>query len=711
MSSFLPSYLSVPLIIFLIVVVPFGGAKLLVNKWRMPNYYWRFAWTLFALLTGLTVLGDSALKNWENVKLGIDLRGGTILVYQIQEGSSTGGVTQEEDIQAGQTESFSMDELCSALKRRIDPTGVEEISVRPMGDRQVEITVPEVDEEGVASLKRKIRSVGSLEFRITANRSFPEHRRVIEEAMKSTENRVRVEDSTGGGETLGWWISVARGEGDKAKEREKDFLRPEYVTRQGKENGQDVLQVLVVNDTYDVQGKYLTDARAGLDGISPCVHFSFNSIGATLFGNLTGANLPTPNGQQKQLGIILDGHIYSAPNIQSQIFGNGVITGRFTQQEVNDLAAVLKSGRLPAVLGSLPASEMTTGPTLGQDTIERSTVAIICSFLIVIALLLLYYRFSGLVACIALFLNFILILAIMISINAAFTLPGLAGFVLTLGMAVDANILIFERMREENEHGGSLSSIIRNGFDKAFSAIIDSNITTLIVATILFWIGTEQIRGFAVMLWIGIVVSMFTAIYVSRGIFDVCEKFGILKEIKMRSIFPKTKIPFMKYTRVALGFSALMLILSIGAIFLRVERVGGATSLFDIDFTGGENVQVLFTEKMDEGAIRDALSEDLPDLAVTNVSLRDEVGTDAEFMRFSITTTTPEGMDSNKHIEVIEDLLKEKFGKKLKTNQMEFKVTGRAQIPATINSDEIPNLDDIMIPPVTETPVAETPVT
>ncbi len=710
MPEFLQPYIMLLVVIVMIGVIPFWGAKLLCKQVRMPNHYWRFAWSLFALMAGLAVVGDSWRQDFKNVKLGIDLRGGTILIYEVKGAAGTAdGVTQEQ--KAAVSQDFSMDELTSALKRRIDPTGVEEITVRGSGTRAVEIIVPNLDEDGVQSLKRKIRSVGSLEFRITANPGIPQHQRTIDTAMRTTERKVAVagmkqEDGTQVEDVLGWWIPVA-------EKRNDQFDGRQYVTRTGKEEGRDVTEVLVLNDRFDVSGRYLKNATAGhSENATPCVHFSFNNVGAMLFGQLTYENLPDPTTQQsKQLGIILDGYIYSAPNIQSRITSSGQITGNFSQKEVEDLAGVLKSGRLPAVLGSVPSSEMTTGPTLGQDTIQRSTIAIGFSFVLVMGIMLFYYRFSGIIACIALLLDVIIIFAAMVAIKAAFTLPGLAGFVLTLGMAVDANILIFERMREEQDAGsGTLGNTIRNGFGRAMSAIVDSNITTLIVATILFYIGTEQIRGFAIMLWIGIVVSMFTAVYVSRGIFDLCERMGWLKELKMRRILPPVNIPFMKYARAAMTFSCILMVLGLVAVFARSIGLGHASKLLDIDFLGGQSVQLLFTEDQTEAGIYEKLSQnkdELPDLSVTNVSTRDEISRGDQNKRFSITATSPKGVEASVHLNTIQKILAEEFAGKLVTNKMDFKVVSTAptvELP-TLKLEGIPEVKPEETPAATETPV------
>ncbi|MDO4584985.1 MAG: protein translocase subunit SecD, partial [Planctomycetia bacterium] len=644
--------------------------------WRMPNYFWRFTWTLFAFMFGLTVIFQSWMGGWKDVKLGIDLRGGTILVYQVK-GIGTEGITQEMDSPEASQSKINMEELTVALRRRVDPDSVKDVTIRALGSDQVEIIIPEVDEDEVAMLKRKIASVGTLEFRITANQR--DHADIIEIAQQTPGRAVRSAD---GKETLGWWIPVAA-------ESDTNFAGGGFIWREGKEEGKDILEVLVVNDDFNVQGGYLESATASFDGFNPIVEFRFNAVGASLFRGLTSANQPVPNPQNpnnpftRQLGIILDGYLQSAPSLQAVISDRGQISGGFTQEKTEELAGILKAGRLPAVLGKVPSSEMTTGPTLGMDTIERAKYAILVSILLIMVIMLYYYRFSGVVAVVSLLLLMMLTFAIMVSINAAFTLPGLAGLVLTVGMAVDANILIYERLREEYLEGNAIGVCVRNGFSKALSAIVDSNLTTLIVASILFWIGTEQIRGFAIILWIGIVISMFSAIYVGRTIFDVAIQRGWLKEIRMHRILPPTHFPFMSYARQTLTVSGILMLLCVVAVFARVKGVGDASSLFDIDFSGGNTVQVLFNDAQTEAGIYDRLADDFQDLTVTDVTLMTDEANNMLFRRYNITTTSPKDKEASVYLEEIQAKLKERFAGELKTNKMTFEVKSNAVAAAT----------------------------
>ncbi len=263
-----------------------------------------------------------------------------------------------------------------------------------------------------------------------------------------------------------------------------------------------------------VTGRDLRTARMGQDELSlPAVNFTLNADGGRTFAEFTSANIG------RQLAIVLDNEIYSAPVIEGRIAGNGQIKGRFSVTEAEDLALVLRSGALPASIRYL--EERSVGPSLGRDSINRGVLSAGIGFAIVVAFMLVYYRGAGINAVVALGLNLVVVLGVMNALGAALTLPGIAGMILLIGMAVDANVLIFERIREELNIGKTVRSSIDSGFAKAFSAIVDANITTLVAAVFLFQFGTGPVQGFAVTISIGILASMFTSIFVSRVLFDI----------------------------------------------------------------------------------------------------------------------------------------------------------------------------------------------
>jgi SecD/SecF fusion protein len=295
--------------------------------------------------------------------------------------------------------------------------------------------------------------------------------------------------------------------------------------------------------------------------------------------------------------------------------------------------------------------------------------------IVVLTFMLMYYRFSGLVADLAVVLNIILVVALMISIKAAFTLAGLAGLVLSVGMAVDANVLIYERMREELDRGASVRMAIRNGFQRAFSTIVDSNLTTLITGIVLFSIGTDQLKGFAVTLILGLSLNLFTAVFCSRVIFDIAEQKRLLKKLSMARLFGKTNYAFVRWVRPAVIVSLLFISVGLVAVWQR------GRGIFDIDFTGGTSVQVAFKDDqgLDISSVREAVSG-LPDVAVSSVT----VGDVAPNLRYKIDS-------SERSSEVVEETLRSAFPGRLATYSMGF---GKIVSTASKASDEAKSGED-----------------
>jgi preprotein translocase subunit SecD len=263
-----------------------------------------------------------------------------------------------------------------------------------------------------------------------------------------------------------------------------------------------------------VTGRDLRSARRSQDQFGqPAVAFTLTLEGGKKFGAYTGAHVG------EQMAIVLDNKVYSAPVIKSQITDSGIIEGSFTIQSAEDLALVLRAGALPASITYL--EERTVGPSLGRDSVVRGVRSGLVGMALVMLFMLVYYRGAGINANVALLLNALLLLGAMAAFKATLTLPGIAGIILTVGMAVDANVLIFERIREELALGKTVRNAVDLGFSRALATIVDSNLTTLIAALFLFQFGTGPIKGFAVTLSLGIIISMFTAVFVSRTLFEV----------------------------------------------------------------------------------------------------------------------------------------------------------------------------------------------
>ncbi len=366
---------------------------------------------------------------------------------------------------------MALNQALTTIRNRIDQFGVSEPDIRSQpDDNRIIIQLP-----GIKDAERAIRLVGQ-----TAHLEFHLVRDDVDQAR------------------------IARG-----------LLPPGTVLlpMQDREGGE---QSLLVDSEAVLTGEYIANAVARPDSRDnqPYVALTFNNRGAALFERITGDNI------RRRLAIVLDGKIHSAPVIQGKISGGSAsITGRFTMAQAQDLALVLRAGSLPAPVSVL--EERTVGPSLGQESIDKGVMAAVTGGLIVMVFMAIYYGLSGIVANVMLLLDVLFILAGLAAFGGTLTLPGIAGIVLTLGMAVDANVLIFERIREELFKGLTPIAAIRTGFSRATLTITDSNLTTVIAAIVLYQFGTGPIRGFAVTLTLGVIVSMFTAIFVSHIVYDL----------------------------------------------------------------------------------------------------------------------------------------------------------------------------------------------
>jgi SecD/SecF fusion protein len=331
---------------------------------------------------------------------------------------------------------------------------------------------------------------------------------------------------------------------------------------------------------WKLRRAYPTRDDKGLRAIG----FTFNQTAAGMFFNLTQSNLNRP------LCIILDDRALSAPTIRAAISTSGIIEGRFTPTEQMDLVNKLNAGSFRAKLSEVPISEKTIGPLLGADNLRQGLRAGYAGLAAVAVFMFLYYLLAGAIADLALLLNLLFILAMMAAFNATFTLPGIAGLILTIGMSVDANVLIFERIREEQKRGSSLRAAVANGYGRAFRTILDANVTTFGVAFILLMVASEEIKGFAIVLMLGILSSMFTGLFVTRVIFDFLISRRILNQpLKMFGLLQNTQINWMGLRPLFLVVSGVLIIGGMTIFFTRDET---ANSKYDIEFTGGTSAQI-----------------------------------------------------------------------------------------------------------------------
>jgi preprotein translocase subunit SecD len=506
-------------------------------------------WRGVLILTVVAISALVALPFRESIKLGLDLEGGMHLVLRVE---------TEDALRA------ERDKVIERLAQEAQEEGLSGLAPRPIDDTSFAVALP-----AAAGAREKIEVIAQRDFaewelveqdgRLVVRLPEQERQRLadlaVRQAQQTIENRVNafgVAEPIIQRQGLSGDRIVVQLPGVEDPERVKELLKEtaflefrivEYPQRGAATSRDEILanyggalpanlEILeediedevtgeVVGTTYyavektaRVTGRDLKLARPGLGQFNdPIVEFGLTHDGGQRFGEITGAN------QGKGLAIVLDGRIVSAPTIEDRITDQGIIRGQFTQQEVEDLSIKLRSGALPA--GMVILEERTVGPSLGQESIDQGLRAGIVGSILVVVFMLVVYHVSGINAVVALSLNILMVFAGLAYFDATLTLPGIAGIVLTIGMAVDANVLIFERIREELRHGRTVRAAIDEGFSKALSSIVDGNLTTLIAALFLIQFGTGPVRGFAVTLSIGIIASLFTAVLVSRWLFDL----------------------------------------------------------------------------------------------------------------------------------------------------------------------------------------------
>jgi SecD/SecF fusion protein len=385
---------------------------------------------------------------------------------------------------------------------------------------------------------------------------------------------------------------------------------------------------------WALQRAYPTPSQRG----DLIVGFEFDDVGAGLFSNLTANNINKP------LGTVLDNKIITAPNIRSQIGKSGTIDGGekgYTEAERNYLINTLNAGSLPAQLDEQPISEREVGPQLGEANLRAGMFACIAGLFVVACFMIFYYHITGVVAVIAVVFNLIVILGVLAMMGATFTLPGIAGLVLTIGVSVDANVLIFERLREEEMRGLPLKLAMRNAYDRAFTAILDSNVTTAITSAFLIYFGSEEVKGFGLTLLIGILSSMFAALFVTKTIFGLMiDKFGVRKLGSFPLSYPKwnkimhPNIDWMGKIPYFLSFSALFIVLGVVALV----QQGRQGKVLDVEFAAGTEVQVTTKVPMTDSEVRERIAkkaEQIPQPAIVAVGDQIEKG---KYKTFSIVT-------------------------------------------------------------------------
>lgn len=421
------------------------------------------------------------------LNLGLDLRGGSHLVLELQ----TDNIPFQEASKYKAAVTDALDRVIEVIRNRIDQFGVSEPLIARQGDKWIVVQLPGITDPERA--KQLIGKTALLEFRLVDD----------SKAIENIDSALRQKNIA---------ISSAVLHPEIIPEDVLALFPTGYVLTPGREG-----RFYLTQSSAELTGAYLVNAKVQLGGGSgfgyPEVSIEFNDEGAKLFSRLTEMNI------NRNLAIVLDGLVQSAPTIRTRIpDGKAVIEGSFTTEEAKLLSTVLRAGALPAPVEII--EERTVGPSLGEDSIRAGVWSSFIGLGMILIFMGIYYKGAGILTDAALIINFILLLATMIYFRATLTLPGIAGMILSLAMAVDANVLILERMREEIRTGKTIRMAVDMGYQKAFSAIFDSNLTTLIAALFLFQFGTGPVKGFAVTLTIGIVISMFTAIFATRTYYD-----------------------------------------------------------------------------------------------------------------------------------------------------------------------------------------------
>jgi SecD/SecF fusion protein len=521
---------------------------------------------------------------------------------------------------------LSEDELNIALEKPVNSSErkklIDELKTNfPDRADQIEETISAYDDyrpfrgrlDDPKDLMRMLKGAGILEWRILPTQGHPE---VDMDLMASYVERLKEKGPKYASDNNYVWAEIENINEWNAVDAEQ---RPTIIGEFGNN-----FYVLASNKTDETMLHSPTEQQWKLEKAYPttdnmgrrAIGFLLDQKGGILFSRLTAENIGKP------LCILLDKVAVSAPSIESRIPRQGVITGSFTQTQVEDMVNKLNAGSLPARLIEQPISINTIGPSIGADNRDQGIKAGIIGLVVVIVCMAVYYCLAGSIADVALLMNMLFVLAIMAGVKATFTLPGIAGIILTIGMSVDANVLVFERIREEQLKGSSLRIAITNGYQRAFRTIFDANLTTFITAAILYWRASEEVKGFAIVLMLGIASSMFTALFVTRVIFDFLLSKRVIKDhLLMLRLIHKPDINWMRSRPIFFGVSAVLIAAGL-AVF--VTRDSDKNNKYDIEFTGGTSVRIMLKEPLNRQEVEDRIHEignDLnnPALAAANV--------------------------------------------------------------------------------------------
>jgi SecD/SecF fusion protein len=495
------------------------------------------------------LLAELLRRSKARLQRGLDLAGGVSVTLEVDEhaaGNDNPEVRKQKITKA-----------IDIISTRVNAFGVAEPVIRPVGTNRIEVQLPGLNTRDNPEVIDNVKKPARLDFRLVHPSATP---------------------GPGVDTPAGYEIKTLDYEG---------------------RGGESSTEELFVKRIPEMDGKAMADARAAPDMYGkPEVRLYFTKEGRKQFADVTRtiAESGRQNGRPGRLAIVLDGQLYSAPTVKQEIDSDqAVITGSFSDREAISLANVLNN---PLDLPLIVKEQREVGPSLAQDAVDSGFKAAIIGTTLVAAFMITFYTTGGLVSVITLAINILIILGVMASFGATMTLPGLAGIVLTIGMAVDANILIFERMREELAAGKSLATSNQSGYTKALTTILDAHIVQLIICAIMIWLGTGPIKGFGVTLAIGVLSTLFSVLITAHLVLEMLIESEFLKKITMRRMLKDLKVDFIKYGKPAAIGSVLLVVVSIGYVFYQGDRIYG------VDFAGGDVINVQFKQKLDTARVR-----------------------------------------------------------------------------------------------------------
>jgi len=526
-----------------------GLLLLILFGWYFATDYGLRKRLLAALLAAMLV-AFSIVTIWppeKKIALGLDIKGGTSFLIKLQQ------VDKDKPITPG-----LLDQAVEVIRKRVDYFGGGEPIISPVGQDRILVQIPGLDTAKIQEAREQLSRVAKLEFRLV----YPDN-----------------------GERL------------RAIDNGTEVVPPEYKIENYKhaaeEDEKTTVERLLVKKKADLGGDRVSGSNAYYGNEGWTVQLKFDSEGAKKFGQITEQY------KGHRFAIVLDGIIQSAPVIRDAIYGgDAVITGHFAEKEARGLASVLEN---PLQTPVSIEEERSVSPTLGADSIKASILAGLVGLAITLVCVAIYYRFAGIIACLALLVNIVLLIGALTMFRFVLTLPGIAGIILTIGLAVDASVLVYERLREELALGKSLKIAIQAAYEKAFSSIFDANITTLITAVILFLRASGPVKGFAISLTLGILASLFTALIVGRNIFEFFVDTGRVKKISMLHLISSQNINFLGKGFLACMCSLALIIAGATSFYVRGEKN------FGVDFRGGDLITLSSPQTIDVGQVRSAL--------------------------------------------------------------------------------------------------------